>query len=175
MPMGRLTQLRCRGHSRAGAIVDSKSSGLTRKCLTLYLIREEENCLDQDELKSLASEEYTDREDKLFRPGFLEKASKRMESEKALAKVMDPGPSRKQILQDEKESFYPKAPLPGTEAGDFSTIQDRTRQARRRYSTSQSPSPPRGPNRSTYSSRETPILRTGMETDYIRPLGSGSG
>ena len=38
-------------------------------------------------LKSLASEEYAERESDLFGPGFLEKASKRLEVEKALDKV----------------------------------------------------------------------------------------
>ena len=39
------------------------------------------------QLKSLASEEYSKRETKLFGPGFLEKASKRLEAEKTLNKV----------------------------------------------------------------------------------------
>ena len=38
-------------------------------------------------LKSLATEEYEKRESNLFGPGFLEKASKRIESEKTLSKV----------------------------------------------------------------------------------------
>ena len=38
-------------------------------------------------LKSLATEEYAKRESNLFGPGFLEKASKKLESEKALSRV----------------------------------------------------------------------------------------
>lgn len=38
-------------------------------------------------LNNLAVEEYEKREANLFRPGFLEKASKRLESDKTLAKV----------------------------------------------------------------------------------------
>lgn len=38
-------------------------------------------------LKGLASEEYGDRETNLFGPGFLEKASKRIEVENTLDKV----------------------------------------------------------------------------------------
>ena len=39
------------------------------------------------QLKSLATEEYSKRETNLFGPGFLEKASKRLEAEKTLSKV----------------------------------------------------------------------------------------
>ena len=46
-------------------------------------------------LKSLASEEYQKREDQLFGPGFLEKASKKLETQKALAKVSADQTSRK--------------------------------------------------------------------------------
>ena len=38
-------------------------------------------------LKSLVLEEYEKREDQLFGPGFLEKASKKLETQKALVKV----------------------------------------------------------------------------------------
>lgn len=55
---------------------------------------EEENYLGQDlihaELKSLALEEYSDCKDKLFGPGFLETASKKMKMDKALGKVAAP-------------------------------------------------------------------------------------
>jgi len=46
-------------------------------------------------LKPLAKEEFTGRSTQLFGPGFLEKASKRLESEKAIEKVSEGGPSRK--------------------------------------------------------------------------------
>ena len=39
------------------------------------------------ELKSLALEDYKDRKDKLFKPGFLE-ASKKLDTDKVLAKVL---------------------------------------------------------------------------------------
>ena len=42
------------------------------------------------DLKSLALEEYKDRKDKLFGPEILEKASKKLEADKALAKVSAP-------------------------------------------------------------------------------------
>jgi len=42
------------------------------------------------ELKPLALEDYKDRKDKLFGPGFSEKASKKLETDKALAKVAAP-------------------------------------------------------------------------------------
>ena len=44
-------------------------------------------------LKSLATEDYAGREANLFGPGFLEKASKRLEVEKTLAKVSNQGKS----------------------------------------------------------------------------------
>lgn len=43
------------------------------------------------QLKSLATEEYSKRESNLFGPGFLEKASKRLEAEKTLSKVTAQG------------------------------------------------------------------------------------
>ena len=43
------------------------------------------------QLKSLATEEYDKRESNLFGPGFLEKASKRLEAEKTLSKVSNQG------------------------------------------------------------------------------------
>jgi len=42
------------------------------------------------DLKSLALEDYSDRQNQLFGPGFLEKASKRLELDKAFAKVTAP-------------------------------------------------------------------------------------
>ena len=38
-------------------------------------------------LKALADEQYEDRKDNLFGPGFLEKASKKMDADKAINKV----------------------------------------------------------------------------------------
>ena len=58
-------------------------------------------------LKSLASEEYSERESNLFGPGFLEKASKRLEVEKALDKVSGqpkPGPQPKRPRYDRDKS-----------------------------------------------------------------------
>ena len=42
------------------------------------------------ELKSLALEDYKDRKDKLFGPSFLEKASKKLDTDKGLAKISAP-------------------------------------------------------------------------------------
>ena len=44
-------------------------------------------------LNALATEDYEKRETSLFRPGFLEKASKRLEAEKTLSKVSNNSPS----------------------------------------------------------------------------------
>lgn len=44
-------------------------------------------------LKSLANEDYTKRETNLFGPGFLEKATKRIEADKTMARVGYSGPS----------------------------------------------------------------------------------
>ena len=51
-------------------------------------------------LKSLATEQYEDRKDNLFGPGFLEKASKKLESDKALAKIAAPNPRKRSHPED---------------------------------------------------------------------------
>lgn len=51
----------------------------------------------------MASEEYDKRETSLFGPGFLEKASKRLETKKTLARVSDQGRGRG--LQAKKSQF----------------------------------------------------------------------
>ena len=58
-------------------------------------------------LKSLAEEEYKGRESNLFGPGFLEKASKKLEAEKALAKVSqdNSGGSRKRTYEDDPKDL----------------------------------------------------------------------
>lgn len=56
-------------------------------------------------LKSLASEDYEKREDQLFGPGFLEKASKKIETQKALAKVSAEQPSRKRSWDNDKSDL----------------------------------------------------------------------
>ena len=48
-------------------------------------------------LKSLANEEYAKRETNLFGPGFLEKASKRIEAEKTMSKVAPAPPANKKF------------------------------------------------------------------------------
>jgi len=57
--------------------------------ITLHILGTKKDCLGQinPELKLLALEDY---KDKLFGPGFLEKASKKLETDKALAKVAAP-------------------------------------------------------------------------------------
>ena len=52
-------------------------------------------------LKSLAMEQYEGRKDNLFDPGFLEKASKKLESDKALAKITAPENPRKRNHPDD--------------------------------------------------------------------------
>ena len=57
-------------------------------------------------LKSLATEEYKDREDRLFGPGFLEKAAKKLEADKALAKVSAPASeSQKRPFQQDQSDL----------------------------------------------------------------------
>ena len=66
-------------------------------------------------LRSLGSEEYGERGTDLFGPGFLEKASKRLEVEKILAKVAKPLPQsvKKGRYENDKSDlrsfFYPRA------------------------------------------------------------------
>ena len=62
------------------------------------------------QLKSLASEEYYDkRETNLFGPGFMEKASKRIEADKTIAKVVNaskgPPPAKKRKFSSDKSDF----------------------------------------------------------------------
>ena len=68
-------------------------------------------------LKSLADQDYEKRETNLFGPGFLEKASKKLEADKAISKVADsnkPGPSnrRKRFSADRLDlrNFLDKGP-----------------------------------------------------------------
>lgn len=53
-------------------------------------------------LKALAKEDYDDRKDNLFGPGFLEKASKKLDTDKALAKVVGEGynPRKRSFEED---------------------------------------------------------------------------
>lgn len=54
-------------------------------------------------LKSLATEDYKGRKDRLFSPGFLEKVAKKLETEKALAKVTaPPSEHQKRPFQENK-------------------------------------------------------------------------
>ena len=56
-------------------------------------------------LMSLAMEDYKDMEDRLFGPGFLEKAAKKLETEKALAKVITlPSERQKRPFQEDKRT-----------------------------------------------------------------------
>ena len=58
-------------------------------------------------LKSLATEEYKHRKDKLFGLGFSEKASKKLETDKALAKVTaPPHKSRKRSHPDDPSDLH---------------------------------------------------------------------
>ena len=57
-------------------------------------------------LKPIAAEEFADRKDQLFGPGFLEKASKKLEVDKALEKVADPGVSRKRNFQEDLSDLH---------------------------------------------------------------------
>ena len=69
-------------------------------------------------LKSLASEEYTERDADLFGPGFLEKASKRLEVEKTLDKVATKlGPQQKCPRYDTDKSDLRSFLAKGTSAG----------------------------------------------------------
>ena len=78
-------------------------------------------------LKSLATEEYNKHEINLFRPGFLEKASKRIEVDKTIEKAYTGQkgslvrPARRQMTNWICADFYPKELLRSTAAGTFST------------------------------------------------------
>ena len=75
-------------------------------------------------LKALTTEPYKKREDQLFGPGFLEKALKKLETQKALAKVYTEQASRKLAWNDEKTDlchFYQEASLWSTAAGISAT------------------------------------------------------
>ena len=92
-------------------------------------------------LKSLATEEYEKRETNLFGPGFLEKASKRIEVDKTMEKVSTPShkggpppppPRRRQGMRTTNlisVVFYPRAPLQGTAAGNISASSRTTTKA----------------------------------------------
>ena len=56
-------------------------------------------------LKTLATETYNNRKGNLFGPGFLEKASKKVDADKALAKVVSEGsnPRKRQFEEDPKD------------------------------------------------------------------------
>ena len=57
-------------------------------------------------MKSLAKESYDNRNDNLFGPGLLEKASKKVEADKALAKVVHDGSnSRKRSFEDDPKDL----------------------------------------------------------------------
>ena len=61
-------------------------------------------------LRNLATADYGEREENLFGPGFLEKASKRIEAEKTLAKVNRPNAKRPRYEADKSDlrSFLSK-------------------------------------------------------------------
>ena len=58
-------------------------------------------------LKPLAEEDYKDREGNLFGPGFIEKASKKLEADRALAKVAQDGTrgQQKQPYEDDPKDL----------------------------------------------------------------------
>lgn len=57
-------------------------------------------------LKPLAEEDYNDRQSNLFGPDFLEKASKKLEADKALAKVSDnSGNFRKRSYEEDPKDL----------------------------------------------------------------------
>ena len=103
-------------------------------------------------LKSLADEDYGKMEDSLFGPGFLEKASKKLEVDKTIRKVSQSGPPPKKARYSKHTSdlrhFWTRAQPLGTAAADPSAT-SRT-------------NPQRGSNRrDTSSSRRQPSPRQG--------------
>ena len=150
-------------------------------------------------LKSLATEEYKDREDRLFGPGFLEKATKKLETEKPLAKVTElPNDQQKRPYQEDKtdlrsflSNFYPRAPPASTATGEPSARTSRTIH----------PAPTNGANTSKANNtnkantnrastgstlqprsqdnhrrgREDSELFAKMDRDHLGSLGTGSG
>ena len=83
---------------RALVLVGSVAHSITLECRKIAWSR-----INQ-KLKSLASEEYNERESNLFGPGFLGKASKRLEVEKTLDKVSNQG----KIGRSQKRPRYGK-------------------------------------------------------------------
>ena len=76
-------------------------------------------------MKSLASEEYGERDSELFEPGFLEKASKRLEVEKSLDKVSNPtkfGPQQKRSRYDKDKSDLGSFLAKGASAGTATLV-----------------------------------------------------
>ena len=68
-------------------------------------------------MKTLAKETYDNRKNNLFGPRFLEKALKKIDADKALAKVVHNGSnSRKRPLEDDPKDLCPKAPQLSTAA-----------------------------------------------------------
>ena len=124
--------------------------------------------------KSIATEDFSNRNDQLFSPGFLERASKKVETEKALDNVSESGPPYKRPRTVMISAvFHPKVLLQSVVAGMFSTFLNRT--------ISRKPSP------RTFSSTLTPrhlinephffgvICGRGSESpgDNQLPLGAG--
>ena len=131
----------------------------------------------------MALEDYNDRKDKLFGPGFLEKASKKLETDKALAKVTAPPLNPKKRAHSDEQpdlrSFCPKAPPANTAAGDFSARQSHTTNASTPTINSNkttslpiitTPANHPGKPDSNSPSGETTILLASLEPDHLRSL-----
>ena len=117
-------------------------------------------------------EQYEGRKDNLFGPGFLEKASKKLESDKALAKVTAPGKETILMTPLTYVVFYPTAARARTAARDYSAKQSHT--GLNNKSTTRETSGTRNRDGPSYS-RENKVLLDSMEGNYPGSLGSGSG
>ena len=144
----------------------------------------------------MASEEYQKREDQLFGPGFLEKASKKLEMQKALAKISADQTSRKrQWDSTDDKSDLRRFLSRGTPARYGGRSQRHSKPYKQPYKTQQKPSIPSYPpiqyrerapskcniirshkpslNISTPNSRQSGSLSTQLGEDYFGPLDFG--
>ena len=122
---------------------------------------------------------------KLLGPSFLEKASKKLDTDKALAKVSAPPLNpRKWTCPEEQtdlRSFCPRAPTAHTAAGDSSTRESRTTTSSipttASSTTTNSISQGSHPIKSDSSSpwRESTILPASLAPGHLRSQGAGSG
>ena len=105
-------------------------------------------------LKTLAKETYNNRKSNLFGPGFLEKASKKIDADKALAKVIHDGSSTRKRPFDQGflPFFVPRRPSSVRQQGEAMPVQAVPLQLQEEL-----------------SKQEAEINPASMEIDMLRP------